>query len=263
VNQNYLSTTGTQYHVQVEDRGPVLDPVTESHVRRVNLIIYANYGEANARIIYGHDYDWDDVRTIEYNRLMDERVKELTAAAREIIEEKEARQIGRHQEPHPALLPHQGRGGEEGVRGRERPVPLLFSRAWPSSSGSVTTARCRYGWRSSCRPRVRPRSRRTSRRSWIPARCPRRFSIRWIPRYASESSRSSGFITDIDSGVTELRSRGAADDILVQTCRKLIARAREILAGKEPSEITIRRLDTMRQTLLTTWKQIQSRLKSH
>jgi hypothetical protein len=69
-------------------------------------------------------------------------------------------------------------------------------------------------------------------------------------------------LNDISAGIEELRARGAADDILVQTCHKLEERARGILAGKEPSEATTRRLDSVGQTLLTTWKQIQSRLKA-
>jgi hypothetical protein len=86
------------------------------------------------------------------------------------------------------------------------------------------------------------------------------------PRERSSSMRErvieiERVLTDIASGIEELRSRGAADDILIQTCRKLEERAREILAGKEPSEVTTRRLDSMRQTLLTTWKQIQSRMR--
>src|SRR5574341_1618683 len=68
LNDNHLSTSGTPYHVQIEDRGPVLDRLTDKEVRRVNLIVYANYGEANARIIHGQDYDFPDVRTPEHNQ---------------------------------------------------------------------------------------------------------------------------------------------------------------------------------------------------
>ena len=66
LNQNYTSHAGTLYHVQIEDRGPVVDRVSEQEVRRVNMIVYANYGEANARIVYGHDYDFPDVRSQEH-----------------------------------------------------------------------------------------------------------------------------------------------------------------------------------------------------
>ena len=45
VNQNYRSASGTPYHIQIEDRGPVIDRVREVVVRRVNVIVYANYGD--------------------------------------------------------------------------------------------------------------------------------------------------------------------------------------------------------------------------
>ena len=43
LNQNYTSRSGTAYHIQVEDRGPVKDRLTGHHVRRLNVIVYANY----------------------------------------------------------------------------------------------------------------------------------------------------------------------------------------------------------------------------
>ena len=68
LNQNFTSKVGTPYHVQIEDRGPLLDAASEQWVRRVNVIVYANYGEPNARIIHGRDHDFPDVRTQEHNR---------------------------------------------------------------------------------------------------------------------------------------------------------------------------------------------------
>jgi hypothetical protein len=261
VNQNYVSGTGTQYHVQVEDRGPILDAVSEASVRRVNLIIYANYGEANARIIYGHDYDWDDVRTTDYNRLMEDRVKALTAAAREIIEEKEERQIGRIK----SLIRRYYHTKDEAVKREFEDAnalyPFLFSRAWAELRQE----------RAERQAQTRPAETTVTQappvdeiEALVEAEpLPEEVLYPLDPELRERVIEMERVITDIDAGVEELRTRGAADDILVQTCRKLIARAREILAGKEPAEVTTRRLDTMRQTLLTTWKQIQSRLRTH
>jgi hypothetical protein len=58
-----------------------------------------------------------------------------------------------------------------------------------------------------------------------------------------------------------LRGRGRADDILLQTCRKMMARARESICGREPSEFNSRRLEVTRNSLNTTWRQVQSRLR--
>ena len=95
VNQNYVSAAGTSYHVQIEDLGPVLDRALEVEVRRVNLIIYANYGEPNARIVHGRDYDFADVRTAEHNRFIEEKIKALATEARSVIEERERREVAR------------------------------------------------------------------------------------------------------------------------------------------------------------------------
>jgi hypothetical protein len=95
LNQNHSSRSGTSYHVQVEDRGPVFDDATEEWVRRVNVIAYANYGEPSARIVYGKDHDFPDVRTHEHNRAVAQRIQDLAGEVRQVLEEKEARQVGR------------------------------------------------------------------------------------------------------------------------------------------------------------------------
>src|SRR5438552_2615433 len=62
-NRNHQSANGTQYHIQIEDLGPMVDHATRLQVRRVNLVVYANYGESNARIVYSRNYDLPDIRT--------------------------------------------------------------------------------------------------------------------------------------------------------------------------------------------------------
>jgi len=93
LNQNYTSSSGTLYHIQIEDRGPLMDVVSEQEVRRVNLVVYANYGEANARIVHSRDHDYPDVRSQEHNRFIQQRIQELAVEARATIEEKEQRQV--------------------------------------------------------------------------------------------------------------------------------------------------------------------------
>ena len=69
-------------------------------------------------------------------------------------------------------------------------------------------------------------------------------------------------VSEIEEGVQTLKAAGKADDILVQTCRKLVARAQETLAERSASGFTVRRLEMTRNSLTTTWRQVQSRLKS-
>lgn len=258
LNQNYASSSGTQYHIQIEDRGPVLDRVTEALVRRVNLIIYVNYGEPNAHILYGHDYDWDDVRTQDYNRLIEERVQELAAAARVIIEEKEERQVIRIKH----FIRRYYRTRDEDAK-REFELanalfPFLFSRAW------AELKRERDARQSQAR--VEEESPLEALLLEEPAAeaaaVVQEVLYPLDPELRERVIEIERVLNDISGGIEKLRGRGAADDILVQTCRKLEERARGILAGKEPSEVTTRRLDSVGQTLLTTWKQIQSRLKA-
>src|SRR6185503_14066718 len=130
LNQNYTSAAGTLYHIEIEDRGPVLDAVAEAQVRRVNLIIYANYGEPNARIVHGRDYDFPDIRTREHNRFIEERINGLAAEARSVAEEKEQRQVFRIK----ALIREYYLTKNEAIKREFEEAnalfPFLFSRAW-------------------------------------------------------------------------------------------------------------------------------------
>jgi hypothetical protein len=40
-----------------------------------------------------------------------------------------------------------------------------------------------------------------------------------------------------------------------------VTRAKESISGRNASEFTVRRLDVTRNSMMTTWKQIQSRLR--
>jgi hypothetical protein len=69
-------------------------------------------------------------------------------------------------------------------------------------------------------------------------------------------------IIELGQDLHKLRQQGGADDILLQTCRKLVQRAKESLSGKEPSEFNARRLDMTRNSLITTWRQVRSRIRA-
>ena len=130
LNQNYSSAAGTLYHIQVEDRGPVLDRVSEKEVRRLNVIVYANYGEPNARIIHGRDHDFADLRTQEHNRFIAQKIQGLAQEARAIIEDREQRQVFQIK----CLIYQYYRTKNEAIKKEFEEVnalyPFLFSRAW-------------------------------------------------------------------------------------------------------------------------------------
>jgi len=238
-----------------------MDCVTDAFVRRVNMIIYANYGEPNARIIYGQDYDWDDVRTGEYNRQIEQRVQELVAAARVIIEEKEERQVVRIK----ALIRRYYHTKDEGAKREFEDsnalYPFLFSRAW----AELRREREARQAQSKVAPEIAEAALEAVLALDGPVEVepePEETLYPLDPELRDGVIEIERLIKDITEGLEELRARGVGDDILLQTCRKLVTRAREILSGKDPSEVSVRRLDSTRQSLLTNWKQIQSRLRS-
>jgi hypothetical protein len=68
-------------------------------------------------------------------------------------------------------------------------------------------------------------------------------------------------ITKLGFDLRELKARGKTDDILMQTCRKLVSRAKESISGRVASEFNLRRLDMTANSLTTTWRQVKSRLR--
>jgi hypothetical protein len=222
VNHNVVSASGSVYHVQVEDRGPVLDPVAEREVRRLNVIIYANYGEPRARIIHGRDHDFEDQRTPAHNRYIEEQVQRLALEARDVIQQWEDRTVMRIK----ALIRQYYDTRSEDVK-REfedanASFPFLFSR--PEGTEEIL-----YPLDEDLRGLVMELER---------------------------------IIIELGHDLHRLREQGHVDDILMQTCRKLVSRAKESLSGKEATEFNARRLEMTRNSLMTTWKQVRSRVKT-
>jgi hypothetical protein len=246
LNQNYASPTGTLYHIQIEDRGPVVDSVLETEVRRVNVIVYANYGEPNARIIHGRDHDFPDLRTQEQNRLVEQKIKALAQEARVVIEEAENRQVRRIK----ALIADYHRTRKEAVKKEfeeaNAAFPFLFSRAW----SELRQERARPAAGEEPPAEVPAEVEPIPEDVIYPLDTALREQVMEIERMVEELNR------DLES----LRAHGKADDILVQTCRKMAARAEESLRRQDGSDFNARRLEMTRASLLTTWRQVRSRL---
>ena len=247
VNQNYKSSAGTLYHIQVEDLGPVVDRLTETGVRRVNVIVYANYGEPNARIVHGRDYDFPDLRTHEHNETIQARIPEVVADARKVIEDKEKKQIARIKE----LIREYHRTKADSVKRDFEEAnglfPFLFSRAWSELKREKAAS-------DAAPPPPTPAA-------------PAEIAVPEDVLYPLDAELRERvldierLIQAIAVDIERLKAEGKADDILVQTCRKITARAREALQGPQASQFTARRLDMTRNSLTTTWRQIQGRFK--
>jgi hypothetical protein len=245
LNKNHSSRTGTLYHLQVEDRGPVFDEAAEEWVRRLNVIAYANYGEPTARIVYGKDHDLPDTRTHEHNRLVAQRIQELAADVPRMLEEKEERQVVRVK----SLLERYYRTRDEEAKKEfedaNRLYPLIFARAFqelkavrPPAAEAVAAP-------------APPPAPVEAQEVVYPLDAQQREVVLEIERVADELLRD----------LHALKRRGAADDILQATCAKLLARAKDSLTRNEtPSEFAARYLDMTRNSLVTAYRQVRARL---
>ena len=271
LNVNYLSSSGTAYHIQVEDRGPVLDRLTEKEVRRVNVIVYANYGEANARIVYGHDHDYADVRTHEHNQFVQQRIQEIAHEARAIIEDREQRQVFRIK----CLIRDYYRTKDESTKREFEDAnglfPFLFSRAWRELKSQRAVSADAPTPLPDLAVRTLPAGTAPPPELHVPAaepaglddveQPPAEVHYRLDPELRDRVIEIERLIIEVGKDLLRLRMQGGADDILLQTCRKLVTRAKESLSGRDSSEFTARRLDMTRNSLQQTWRQIRSRLR--
>jgi hypothetical protein len=248
LNQNYTSSTGTPYHIQIEDRGPLVDRISEQAVRRVNLIIYANYGEPNARIVFGTDHDFPDLRTQDHNRFVEQQIAVMAAEARAIIEEKEERQIARIKALVREYYVTKAEATKKEFEALNEAFPFLFSRAWmelKKEKGAPAPAPPEAAEETEAAAEAPPEE------VLYPLDAELRQQVIEIER----------IIIQLGQDLQRLKAQRGADDILLQTCRKLVSRAKDGISGREPSEFNSRRLDMTRNSLLTTWRQVRSRLR--
>jgi hypothetical protein len=242
INQNYSSRLGTPYHIQVEDRGPVFDEASEEWVRRVNVIVYANYGEPRARIVYGRDHDLPDLRTRAHNAFVQQQIATLATEARNLLEEREARQVGRIK----ALLWRYYQTRDEAAKSEYEEAnavyPFVFARAWQE----LRADRARAAAAALPPPAAPPEPEETV----YPLDPGLRDLVLEIERVAVELRR------DVD----ELKARGAADDILQSATSKLLARAQESLTRRDGSDFATKRLEVTRNSLVTAYRQVRAQL---
>ncbi len=254
LNQNHSSRVGTPYHIQIEDRGPLLDAASEQWVRRINVIVYANYGEPNARIVHGRDHDFADVRSQEHNRFIEQKIQELAGQARGVVEEREERQVRRVK----ALLrEYHDTKSEEAKREFEEMntlYPFVFSRAFCElrqdkgrpGVALETAPEPAAPMAIDLEPEVLEEV-----ETVYPLDASMRERVLEIERVSFELSED----------LAQLKVRGKADDIMLQTCAKLLGRARDNLTKQHSSaDFAARRLEMTRSSLVTAWRQVRALL---
>ena len=215
----------------------MVDRLTENEVRRVNVIVYANYGEPNARIIHGRDYDFPDVRTAEQNEAIKAGIPVVVANARAVIEDKEKKQVARIKGLIRDYHKNRDEAAKKAFEEANGLFPFLFSRAWMELKREKDAVPAEPGVGEDLVD--------------YPLEAELRERVIDIER----------LLQSIAEDLETLQAAGQADDILIQTCRKLTLRAREALAGRQADAFTARHLDMTRNSLTTTWRQLRGRLK--
>jgi hypothetical protein len=246
LNQNYCSRSGTPYHVQVEDRGPVFDDASEAWVRRINVIAYANYGEPTARIVYGRDHDLVDLRTHAHNRDVVRRVQELAAEAVRLLEEREDRQVARIRK----LLRRYYETRDEAAKREFEEVNALFPQVFARAFQELKAERGARAADASNTPRPPAAEPPEPEEIVYPLDPALRDLVLEIERVADE----------LQGDISQLKTRGAADDILQATCAKLVSRARESLSRRHGGEFANRHLEMTRNSLVTAYRQVHAQL---
>ena len=239
LNQNYVSGSGTPYHIQIEDRGPVVDKLTGRHVRRVNVVVHANYGEPNARIIHGCDHDYPDIRTHEHNLFIGRELHEQAAAAKSLIEERERRKIERLKRQIRQYHLTRSEPIKREFEETNALYPFLFSRAWQELR----------------RERARPAGAGAAEGVFAGVRYAADSDLR---EHVLEIER---IIISIGQDMARLRAGRGADEVLLRTCGEAVAQARDALSGRDRVEFNPRRLVLIRNTLLTSWRRVHAQLE--
>jgi hypothetical protein len=244
LNQNFTSSAGTAYHLQIEDRGPVFDDATEQWVRRVNAVVYANYGEPTARIVYGRDRDFPDVRTHEHNRFIEARIQEAAEEAKVALGRREERQTRRIK----SLLQHYHRTRDDSVKAEfektNRVYPFVFARAWQELRAERAGAEAEAGVEELPVPDIEE--------TIYPLDAAEREIVLELERVREELQRD----------LEKLKAARGADDILLATCAKILQRVHESLTQRAEtgSDFSKRRLQMTKKSLLTTYRQVRARL---
>jgi hypothetical protein len=240
LNRNFTSRSGTSYHIQVEDRGPVFDDASDSWVRRLNTIAYANYGEPTAHIVHGRDEDLPDVRTRSHNRLVERRIQESAAEAREALETREARLVTRLK----GLLLSYSRSRDELAKAEfdeaNRLYPFIFARAWKELKEERARAAFLPGGAEEIEETIYPLD----------------------PNQRKLVLEIERLRDDLEGDLARLEAVGGVDDILAAACAKILDRARECLTRREVADTDFagRRLEMTRKSLVMTYRQVHARL---
>jgi hypothetical protein len=256
LNQNYTSRSGTSYHVQIEDRGPVYDDALEDWVRRVNVIAYANYGEPTARIVHGRDHDLPDLRTHAHNKLVVKRIQELAAEALVLLEDRELRLILRVRNLLRRYYDTRDEAVKREIEEANSLYPFVFARAFQELKAERARQAEAVAQAEAAAKAAEPAAASEpaapieAEEVVYPLDPALRDLVLEIERVAEDMQRD----------LAALKTLGAADAIMQASCAKLISRAKESLTRRHGAEFAARHLEMTRNSLVTAYRQVRARL---
>jgi hypothetical protein len=271
LNKNYVSSAGTACHVQVEDYGPIVDRATEEYVRRVNLIVYANYGSPEARIVFGRDSDYPDVRTLEYNAVIQEQMNQLLVQAQATVEEMEQRELVLIR----TSLGNRRQASDDELRAEFKECATLYPALFKRALTELRAYQARQGTLpAATAPAPAPQAAAPEAEAPpAPEPVPEPVASPGVPASETvypldpETRRRvieiEGLIVKLGQDFMRLKAYGLADDILLQRCKKLVDQARDEISRRRGGEMQSRLLDMTLDNLAKMWRQVRSQLHNY
>jgi len=257
INQNYVSRSGTPCHLQIEDLGPVVDRGSEELVRRVNVIVYANYGTPHARITFGRDFDYPDVRTSEYNQIIQEQMNQIVAQVQATVEEAEERELALIRSSLAARRHLPADKLREQFKECAALYPSVFKRAVAEFRAEEASAAFAADIAAASAAETPPAP-AVAAELGVP---PSETVYPMDPELRRRVIEIESLVVKLGQDVLRLKAYGLADDILLQRCRKLVDQARDSISRGGGSELQGRRLDVTLDNLAKTWRQVRSLLQ--
>jgi hypothetical protein len=247
LNHNFKSGSGTPCHVQIEDYGPVVDRTSEQEVRRLNVIVYAGYGTPKARIVFGRNFDYPDVRTREYNETIKDTMGELVVQAQAELEQMEQRELACLR----VWFTGRGASSDDELREEFQEFHELYPTLWKRALGEL---------RSGAIP-IAPPVRVAAKVEPPPPAAPADIAYPMDAERRRRVIEIEGVIATLGQDLGRLKAEGGAYDLLLQRADRLVSKARETLGARHSSgDVDLRLLDITLDNLGKLSRQVRSLL---
>lgn len=248
LNHNFTSGAGTPCHVQIEDYGPVVDRTSEQEVRRLNVIVYAGYGTPKARIVFGRNFDYPDVRTRDYNAIIKDQMNELVVMAQAELEQMEQRELACMR----VWLTGRGASHDDELREDFQEFHDLYPAVFKRALAELRAGKIPAAPPAPAAPKVEPE----------PAPPPPAPAADIAYPMDVERRRRvieiEGIIIRLGDDLRRLKAEGGAYDLLVQRADRLVGKARETLGTRHSSEdVDLRLLDITLDNLAKISRQVR------